>query len=153
MSVRWGIHNCNRKRVDFSQPREKPKVNIHGKKVFLGVCVWRLDTESVIIYKLFKFSVNVNATHLRKQLHKWNTNPYEVWIYTGHTELDWMILDHSSFSTICRYCHENVIMELSWDTLFHPAYSPLLDPTDLYFFLLLQYTIACQYFHTALMIL
>lgn len=112
MSARCGTHNCNRTRVDFSQPRQKPKVNIHGKKVFLVLCVWRWDTESVIIYKLFKLCVNVNATHLRKQLQKLNTNLCEVWIYTGHTELDWMILDNSSLSTTCRYCHENVIMEL-----------------------------------------
>lgn len=69
--------------------------------------MWGWDTESVIIYKLLELCVNVNAAHLRKQLQKLKTNLCEVWIYTGHTELDCRVLDHSSFTTTCRY-HENV---------------------------------------------
>lgn len=154
-SFLWRIVTGDEKWVYFENPVRKrswvnpgqpststPKQEIHGKKVLL--CMW-WDIKGLLFYELLDPGETVTSERYSNQLIKLNDKIKELRSFSGHSERKIMLLHDNARPHIASYT-KNTILELGWEVLPHPAYSPDLAPSDFHIFRSLQHTLANQFF-------
>lgn len=135
-------HN-NKAYLDPGQtPPQVSKRDIHGKKVML--CVW-WDTKGIIYYELLEPNQTVNADRYSSQLRRLSGALDIQRPYNGHGRRK-VILQHDNARPHVAKLTKDTILELGWEVLPHPAYSPDLAPSDYYLFRSLQHSLAGQSF-------
>jgi histone-lysine N-methyltransferase SETMAR len=131
---KWVLYlNTTRKRqwIDKdAKPEPEPKPDLHQKKVMISVW-W--DLQGVVMLELLPDNMTINAAYYCDQLQRLSA------------ELDRKRPRHG----IVRLLHDNArphtakvtcqkLLELGWEVLPHPPYSPDLAPSDYHLFRALQ---------------
>lgn len=127
---KWVVYdNISRKLqwVDIDeQPQPVAKPNMHPRKVMLSVW-W--DSEGVVYYELLPTNTTITAEVYCEQLER-----------VSHA-----LQQKRPNRTVTRYLHDNArphvakvtrekLLELGWQVLVHPPYSPDLAPSDFHLF-------------------
>ena len=137
--------NPQRKRslVDAGQPSTStPKPNLHSKKLLL--CIW-WDMKGVLYYELLKPGETITAQRYSGHLLKLSEKIKELRPQHGHS-MKKIILLHDNATPHVAKATKNKILELGWEVLPHPAYSPDIAPSDFHLFRSLQHTLAGKRF-------
>ena len=128
---KWIIYNNVERKRSWGKRNEPPlptsKASLHPKKVML--CVW-WDWKGILHYEFLSNNETINSEKYCSQLDKLKTA-----IEQKHSEIAKGIMFHqhnaqSHVSLITR----QKLLELSWDVLPHPPYSPDLVPSDFHYF-------------------
>lgn len=112
-----------------------PKPDIHGKKVMLSVW-W--DMKGIIHYELLEPKQTVNAQLYSQQLIRLDQKIREKRPGQGHGNKK-IILLHDNARPHVALVTKETIVELGWEVLAHPAYSPDLAPSDYHLFRSLEH--------------
>lgn len=112
-----------------------PKPNIHRQKVMLSVW-W--DMKGVIYYELLEPRRTVNAQLYSQQLIRLDQNIKEKRTGPGHGNKKVILLHDNARPHVALVTQETII-ELGWEVLPHPAYSPDLAPSDYHLFRSLEH--------------
>lgn len=110
-----------------------PKVGNHQKKVMLSVW-W--DFKGIIYFELLPRNKTINSAVYIQQLSKLN-----IEIIKTRPELanrKGVVFLHDNATPHTSLAARQKLLELKWDVLLHPPYSPDLAPTDYYLFRSLQ---------------
>jgi histone-lysine N-methyltransferase SETMAR len=110
-----------------------PKANIHGRKLML-TCFW--DSQGVIYWELLQQSETINAVkfceHLDKLHEALKTKRPKI-VNRGN-----VLLHYDNAKPHVAALTKQKIIDLGWEVLQHPPYSPDLAPSDFYLFRSLQ---------------
>ena len=129
--------------VSPGQPAKTvPKKNRFGKKVML--CVW-WDMKGIIYWELLESGETINANRYSQQLRRLNEAIHEKRTGKGHGHRKVLLLHDNARPHVAIKTH-NTILDLGWDVLPHPAYSPDLAPSDYYLFRSLAHHLKNQEF-------
>jgi histone-lysine N-methyltransferase SETMAR len=131
---KWCMHvNHTRKRqwVDKEEtPKPETKPDLHVKKVMLSVW-W--GTRGIIHYELLPANATVTASLYCEQLDRVNAK-----LGAKRSEYDKVYLLHDNARPHTAKITRQKILELGWELLPHPPYSPDLAPSDYHLFRSLQ---------------
>lgn len=116
-----------RQRLDPGQTSvQTPKRNIHGKKVMHGV-PW--DTKGILHFELLQPKQTVNAQLYSQQLTRLDEKIREKRTGPGNGNRKVILLQNNARLHVAMETKETII-ELGWEVMAHPAYSPDLTPSD-----------------------
>jgi histone-lysine N-methyltransferase SETMAR len=107
-------------------PLKQPKGELHEKKVLL--CVW-WDAQGVLYREFLQTGTTVTATIYADQLQKLNDA-----IRQKRPRRREVVLLHDNARPHVANMTRQKIVELGWEVLPHPAYSPDLAPSDFHLF-------------------
>ena len=131
---KWCLHvNIKRKRHwvgKDEQPESQPKAGLHPLKVV--VSVW-WDCKGVIHYELLPHNTNLTATLYCQQLDRLATKIAEK--RSNHSTI--RFLHDNARPHTARMTHQK-LLDLGWEAMPHPPYSPNLAPTNYHLFLSLS---------------
>ena len=133
--------NPNRKRswLNPGEPsKPHPKQNIHGHKVLL--CIW-WDMHGVLFYELLKPSETITAELYSRQLKKLDDKLIEKRPYHASKQNKVILLHDNARPHVALRTRET-LMELKWELLPHPAYSPDIAPSDYHLFRSMQHSLS-----------
>ena len=116
---------------------QTPKRNIHGKKVML--CVW-WDIKGILYFELLQPKQTVNAQLYSQQLTRLDEKIREKRTGPGHGNRKVILLHDNARPHVAIKTKETII-ELGWEVMTHPAYSPDLAPSDYYLFRSLEHSL------------
>ena len=116
---------------------QTPKRDIHGKKLML--CVW-WDMKGILYYELLEPKQRVNSTIYSDQLRRLREKIEEKRPWNGHGARPIILLHDNALPHVAMETKET-ILELGWEVLAHPAYSPDLAPTDYHLFRSLEHSL------------
>ena len=146
----WKIVTGDEKWIYFNNPSNKrqwldpgqasvqtPKRNIHGKKVML--CVW-WDIKGILYFELLQPKQTVNAQLYSQQLTRLDEKIREKRTGPGHGNRKVILLHDNARPHVAIKTKETII-ELGWEVMTHPAYSPDLAPSDYYLFRSLEHSL------------
>jgi histone-lysine N-methyltransferase SETMAR len=124
-------HTRKSKWVDVEEEVEpEPKPDPHGRKVMLSLW-W--DVYGVVYSELLPTNVSVTSHVYCDQLEKWNTQ-----LRLTRPQHDKIILQFDNARPHVSKMTRAKLLELGWQVIPHPAYSPDLAPTDYHIFSSLQ---------------
>lgn len=129
--------------VDPGQPATStPKRNIHGHKTLL--CIW-WDQEGVVYYELLQPNETITGERYKQQLNDLNAAlmAKRPAIASNRRKV---ILLHDNAKPHVAKCVRDTLLELEWEVLPHPAYSPDLAPSDYYLFRSMQHALEGTHF-------
>ena len=154
-SVLHRIVTGNEKWIYFHNPKRKKLGTNSGKMSTSAevpyqfatktmVCVW-WDQKGVVYHELLKPCETVNVERYRQQMIELNNALVEKrpeWATTDGK----IIVQHDNIPAFKAKPVQNTIKELGWELLYHPPYSPDLDPSEYYLFSLMGRELAEQHF-------
>lgn len=127
---KWCLYvNVKRKRAWVNKnepPQQQPKDELHPRKVML--CIW-WDSRGVIHYELLPPGTSINAELYCQQLQRLADKLVEVRPRHGLVRF----LHDNARPHVARATRQK-ILELGWEVLPHPPYSPDLAPSDYHLF-------------------
>ncbi|CAK9827516.1 Mariner Mos1 transposase [Anthophora retusa] len=134
---KWIVYNNVSRKRSWSKPGEPAqsiaKAGLHPKKVML--CIW-WDMKGVVYFELLPPNKTIDSGVYCLQLEKLNNaikeKRPELANRKGVVFLHDNARPHTSMQT------KNKLLQLGWDVLRHPPYSPDLAPTDFHVFRSLQ---------------
>lgn len=142
-SFLWKIVTGDEKWIYFTNPKRKkhwvdlgtpttstPQRKFHETKVML--CIW-WDEKGVIYYELLKSGESITADRYSKQLKQLSQELEKKRPFTGKGPRPVILLHDNARPHVAKLT-QKTIMELGWDVLPHPAYSPDLAPSDYHLF-------------------
>lgn len=142
---KWIVYNNVKRKRSWSKPGEPPqttpKAETHQKKVMLSIW-W--DYKGIVFFELLPVNTTINSNVYCQQLNKLNdslqqkrpklVNRGGVVFHQDNAK------PHTSLKT------RQKLLELGWDLLPHPPYSPDMAPSDYYLFRSLQNSLAGKTF-------
>jgi histone-lysine N-methyltransferase SETMAR len=131
---KWVMYaNHSRKRQWVSQgdePEPDPKGDLHPKKVMLSL--W-FDISGIVHFELLPDGATITAASYCKQLERLDNKLKEV--RPGREKVYYL---HDNARPHIAKLTRQKILDLGWETLPHPAYSPDISPCDYHVFRSLQ---------------
>jgi len=115
--------NSKRKKswVDPGQPSTStPKRNIHGHKAMF--CIW-WDMQGVVYYELLRPNESITGDRYQLQLNRLNEALLEKRPAVASNRRKVMLLHDNARSHVAKAV-KKTLMQLEWEVLPHPAYSP-----------------------------
>ena len=116
--------------------RSESAFDSHSKSQYSsqnGYAVYMVAYEGILYYELLEPKQTVNATLYSQQLMYLNEKILENRTGPGHGNKK-VILLHDNARPHVALITKKTIMELGWEVLPHPAYSPDLAPSDYHIF-------------------
>ena len=139
---KWIYYDNPKRRKSWVSPGEPststPKRNIHCHKVML--CIW-WDMQGPVYYELLNPGETVNAERYRSQLEHLNDNLMQKRPAIASNRRKVILLHDNARPHVARAVRET-LLQLEWEVLPHPAYSPDIAPSDYYLFRLMQNDLA-----------
>ncbi|GFV18741.1 mariner Mos1 transposase [Trichonephila clavipes] len=133
---KWVVYNNIKWKRSWSRPGEPTqttsKADIHQKKVLLSVW-W--DYKGIVYFELLPPNQTINSDVYIEQLIKLNNAVEEKRLEL--TNRKGLVFHHDNARPHSSLVTRQTLLELGWDVLLHPPYSPDLAPSD-YFFRSLQ---------------
>ena len=139
------FHNPNRKRswVDPGSPVPMtPNRDIHGKKILLSVW-W--DQRGVLLYELLPPGQTITSDLYSNQLRRLHEALLEKRPQYRSKRLK-VIFQHDNARPHTGKTTVRTLLELGWEVLPHPAYSPDIAPSDYHLFRSMQHGLKGQSF-------
>ena len=134
---KWVVYNNIKRKRSWSRPGEPTqttsKADIHQKKVLLSVW-W--DYKGIIYFELLPPNRTINSDVYIEQLTKLNNAVEEK--RPELTNRKGVVFHHDNARPHTSLVTRQKLMELGWDVLPHPPYSPDLAPSDYFLFRSLQ---------------
>lgn len=131
---KWVLYvNHTRKRqwvAADEDPQPQPKGDLHPRKVMLSVW-W--DTRGVVYFELLPHNATITAAYYCSQLQKLSAELERV--RAGHGKILFL---HDNARPHTAKSTRQKLLELGWEVLPHPPYSPDLAPSDYHLFRSLQ---------------
>lgn len=134
---KWVVYNNITRKRSWSQPNEPPqttsKPDIHQKKVLLSVW-W--DYKGIVYFELLPRNQTINSEVYIDQLTKLDAE-----IKKNRPELanrKGIVFHHDNARPHTSLTTRQKLLQLGWDVLPHPPYSPDIAPSDFYLFQNLQ---------------
>ena len=107
-------------------PEPDPKPNLHPRKVML--CVW-WDSKGVIHHELLPRNMTITSIVYCEQLQRVNEKLLEI--RPGIRQIRYL---HDNARPHVAKATREKLLELGWEVLVHPPYSPDMAPTDYHLF-------------------
>jgi histone-lysine N-methyltransferase SETMAR len=126
-------------------PPMTPIPQKHGKKIML--CVW-WDIHGIIYWELLEKDETINAERYSTQLTRLSQNLDRMRPWKGKGPRPVYLLHDNARPHIAKMTQQT-LMNLNWNVLPHPAYSPDLAPTDYHLFRSLEHSISGKTFKNA----
>nr|KAF6281895.1 hypothetical protein mPipKuh1_010196 [Pipistrellus kuhlii] len=134
---KWVVYNNIKRKRSWSRPGEPTqatsKADIHQKKVLLSVW-W--DYKGIVYFELLPPNRTINSDVYIEQLTKLNNAVEEK--RPELTNRKGVVFHHDNARPHTSLVTRQKLMELGWDVLPHPPYSPDLAPSDYFLFRSLQ---------------
>lgn len=157
-SFLWRIVTGDEKWIYYDNPKRKkswvspgepststPKRNIHGHKLLL--CIW-WDQLGVVYYELLKPNETVTADVYQRQLNKLNDVMLQKRPAIASNRRKVILLHDNARPHVARVV-KDTLLQLEWEVLPHPAYSPDIAPSDYHLFRSMQHGLAGTRFRNA----
>ena len=154
-SFLWCIMTGDEKWIYFDNPKQKkswvdpgqlsastPKRNIHGHKTLL--CVW-WDQKGVLYYELLGPNETVTADRYQQQLYRLSDVLMQKRSSVVNNRCKVILLHDNARPHVAKSVKQ-ILRELEWEVLPHPAYSPDLAPSDYHFFRSMQHALTDTHF-------
>lgn len=139
---KWIYYDNPKRKKSWVSPGEPftstPKRNIHGHKVLL--CIW-WDQQGVVYYELLKPNETVTADVYRRQLNKLNDVLLQKRPAIASNRRKVILLRDNARPHVARVV-KDTLLQLEWEVLPHPAYSPDIAPSDYHLFRSMQHGLA-----------
>lgn len=139
---KWCLYvNVKRRRswvTADSTPEPQPKTGLHPRKIML--CVW-WDCQGIIYYELLPTNTTITADLYCQQLDTLHTKIAEKRPNLGSIRF----LHDNARPHTARVTRQK-LLDLGWEVLPHPPYSPDLAPSDYHLFLSLSNAMQNQHF-------
>nr|AAP51092.1 transposase [Forficula auricularia] len=134
---KWVVYNNIKRKRSWSRPGEPAqttsKAGIHQKKVLLSVW-W--DYKGIVYFELLPPNRTINSVVYIEQLTKLNNAVEEK--RAELTNRKGVVFHHDNARPHTSLVTRQKLLELGWDVLPHPPYSPDLAPSDYFLFRFLQ---------------
>ena len=111
------------------KPLPTPKAGLHPKKVML--CIW-WDWKGVVYYELLPQGETINSEVYCRQLDNLKTAIEEK--HSGLADRNNIVFHQENARPHISMSTRQKLLELGWDVLPHPLYSPDIVPSDLHLF-------------------
>lgn len=157
-SFLWRIVTGDEKWIHYDNPKRKkswvnpgqastsqPKRNIHGLKLLL--CIW-WDHQGVVYHELLKPNETVTAEVYKRQLIALNDELLRKRPSIASNRRKVILLHVNARPHIGKTVKET-LLQLHWEILPHPAYSPDIAPSDYHLFRSMQHGLAGTRFKNA----
>ncbi|PIC48334.1 hypothetical protein B9Z55_007346 [Caenorhabditis nigoni] len=135
---KWIQYDCSERKHQWLSPGETPKPtpkpDIHGKKVM--ICVW-WNTRGLVYFELLDHGQTVTAQRDKGQLDRVDLALKQQGVDTSTT-----LLIHDNARPHTAKITQKKTLELGWEVLQHPPYSPDLAPSDYHLFRSMQHHLA-----------
>ena len=134
---KWIQYNNITRKRSWCQVDEAPqtiaKAGLHPKKVML--CVW-WDCKGIVYYELLPPNETIDSTKYCSQLDKLKEEIDKKRPALANRKC--VVFHHDNARPHVSKMSQKKLLELGWDVLVHPPYSPDLAPSDYYLFRALQ---------------
>lgn len=134
---KWVVYNNVSRKRSWSKQDEPPqttsKSDIHEKKVMLSVW-W--DYKGIVYFELLPRNLTINSDVYTQQLTKLNNAIQEKRPELANRK--GVVFHHDNARPHTSLVTRQKLLELGWDVLPHPPYSPDLAPSDYFLFRSLQ---------------
>ena len=114
-------------------PRTTPKAGLHPEKVML--CIW-WDWKGVLCYDLFLQNHTINSSNYCSQLNQLKAALNEKCPALVNRRL--IIFHQDNTRPHVSFMTRQKLLQLGWEVLIHPPYSPDIAPSDFHLFWSLQ---------------
>nr|BAO79476.1 transposase [Amegilla dulcifera]BAO79481.1 transposase [Amegilla dulcifera]BAO79484.1 transposase [Amegilla dulcifera] len=145
---KWIVYNnVNRKRswVMQDEPvQTTSRAEIHQKKIMLSV--WR-DYKGILYFELMPQNQTINSNVHVQQLAKLNDAIQEKRPILSNRK--GVVFHHDNAKPYTSLVTRQKLLELGWDVLSHPPYSPNLSPSDYHLFRSMQNSLNGKIFNNA----
>ena len=125
LKTSWGKQN--------EAPPTTPKSDLHPKKVML--CIW-WDWKGVLYYKLLPENQMINSNKYCSQLDQLKAALNEKRLELVNRKC--VIFHYGNTRTHVPLMTRKKLLQLGWEVLIHPPYSPEIAPSDFHLFRSLQ---------------
>lgn len=122
-----------------------PRRNIHGHKVLL--CIW-WDQEGVLFYELLPPGQTVTGDRYSKQLRQLHQEFIRKRPQIANNRRKVILLHDNARPHVAKETKE-ALLDLEWEVLPHPAYSPDIAPSDYHLFRSIQHGLSGECFSNA----
>ncbi|KMQ92519.1 transposase [Lasius niger] len=119
-----------------------PKRNIHGHKTLL--CIW-WDQEGVLYYELLRPNETVTSDRYQQQLCRLSDELMQKRPCIAYNRRKVILLHDNARPHVAKSVKQT-LLELEWEVLPHPAYSPDLAPSDYHLFQSMQHAFTDTHF-------
>jgi len=124
-------HSRKKQWIDADEtPAKVPKVDLYPRKVML--CIW-WDSEGVIYYELLPDNTTVNSDLYCQQL-----NNLACALKQKRPFKDNILFLHDNARAHTAKKTSQKLLQLGWEVISHPPYSPDISPSDYYLFKILK---------------
>ena len=109
------------------------------------LCIW-WDMEGVVYYELLKPNETITTERYQQQLERLNDNLMQKRSSIASNRRK-VILLHDNARSHVAIAVKQTLIDLEWEVLPHPAYSPDLAPSDYHLFRSMQHALEDTHFH------
>lgn len=139
---KWIYYDNPKRKKSWVSPGEPSTSTPKRNKVML--CIW-WDQQGVVYYELLKPGETVTGDRYRQQLHNLEENLHRKRPTIASIRRKVILLHDNARPHVAKAVKET-LLELEWEVLPHPAYSPDLAPSDYHLFRSMQHGLEDTHF-------